>query len=424
MKRKIALIICILFLCGCDGSTSENIPSVPTNDIPDIIESAESPDTRETIQPATEPEIGSDDSERITPKLSPEKIAYTLSAAVSTDKINVSVGFDIDFDPTVLYYYEVCAEIAESSCDGEELEELRAHNYLVKGYPSFYYMGTDEADWLATVSYGLWTTEGDCLERLFLVKDGEIVRELEPIQDWILASYYSYGELYHAGADKGLYKTDLGTGESRLVLEQDGRAIITAMNEDYIVYGSSMQQIVIRDTREIIYPDINWDGMSLSYLPFILSDDTIDYKDWQGEYHSYDIKSRTMTNGDRHNLVKIKGYDYTDKWSVTVEDSGIPAIRVVNLYDGTERVYDLRALIGEVSGEELFRHNTEYIIDGDRLWLYNWNDLFSFVLNLETGEAAEAEIGLIKRSNAFISEGKFKVMEDDILYAADVDYPV
>ena len=131
-----------------------------------------------------------------------------------------------------------------------------------------------------------------------------------------------------------------------------------------------------------------------------------------------------MTDGDSHNLSKITGYDYSDKWSVTPEETSTSAIRVVNLYDGSERVYNLSALVGDISREELARYNTDYIFDGDRLWLHNWNELFCFVLNLETGEAAEAELGLIKHNNTYISEGKFKVTEDDILYAADVDYPV
>ena len=443
MKRKIALLICLLLLCGCDGSASENVPHEHTNDIPDITESAESPvssfeepsaEAWQTVSATDETNGAADkenkpgfgDSEWITPKLSPEKVTFTLSGGVSTEKIAEYAGYDIDFDVTASDYYESGVEYVERCYEGKELEEIREHNYIFKSNPSFHYMGTEAADWLATVSYGIYAGQATSFERLFLIKDGEVVRELEPLEDWILAAYCIRGEIYLSSAVNGLRKTDIVTGESPVVLKQDiqndGWGMIAAINEDYIVYGGSMQKILVRETGEIIDPDINWDGMS--QLPLILSDDMIYYTYWLGEYHSYDIKKRVMTDGDSHNLSKITGYDYSDKWSVTPEETSTSAIRVVNLYDGSERVYNLSALVGDISREELARYNTDYIFDGDRLWLHNWNELFCFVLNLETGEAAEAELGLIKHNNTYISEGKFKVTEDDILYAADVDYPV
>ena len=443
MKRKLAIILCAaILLTGCN-KTSENIPHEPTNDIPDITESAENPvssfekpsaEAPHTIHApdvtsgdaAEEDKTGFDNSDWITPKLSPEKVTYTLSGAVSAEKIAEYAGYDIDFDVTALDYYESSVEYVERCYEGEELEEIREHNYILKSNPSFHYLGTEAADWLATVSYGIYAGEATSFERLFLVKDGEVVRELEPLEDWILAAYCDRGEIYLSSAVNGLLKTNIATGESHVILKQDiqndGWGMIAAINEDYIVYGGSMQKILVRETGEIIDPDINWNGMSS--LPLILSDGMIYYTDWRREYHSYDIKKRVMTDGDSHNLSKITGYDYSDKWSVTVEDSSTSAIRVVNLYDGSERVYNLSALVGDISREELARYNTDYIFDGDRLWLHNWNELFCFVLNLETGEAADAELGLIKHNNTFISKGKFKVMDDDILYAADVNYPV
>ena len=229
MKRKIALLICLLLLCGCDGSTSENVPHEPTNDIPDITEIAESPvssfeepsaEAWQTISATDETngaadkenKPGFDDSEWITPKLSPEKVAFTLSGGVSTEKIAEYAGYDIDFDVTASDYYESGVEYVERCYEGKELEEIREHNYIFKSNPSFHYMGTEAADWLATVSYGIYAGQATSFERLFLIKDGEVVRELEPLEDWILAAYCSRGEIYLSSAVNGLRKTDIVTG--------------------------------------------------------------------------------------------------------------------------------------------------------------------------------------------------------------------
>ena len=103
MKRKLAIILCAaILLTGCN-KTSENIPHEPTNDIPDITESAENPvssfeepsaEAPHTIHApdetsgaaAEEDKTGFDNSDWITPKLSPEKVTYTLSGAVSAEK--------------------------------------------------------------------------------------------------------------------------------------------------------------------------------------------------------------------------------------------------------------------------------------------------------------------------------------------------
>lgn len=415
MKRKIALLICMLLLCGCNGSVSGNIP---TNDIPDIIEStesAESPDTHEIVQPSAEPvqtspaptettdtaetETEFDDSEWITPKLSAEKVGYTLSGGVSAETV---------------------VEYAENNAAQYDTSELQI-------YMTFTYIGTDDVDWLVDLKYTEYNNERSLYERLFLTKDGEVIRELDPVEDWIYGIVYSFGELYVSCQSSGLLKVDLTTGKPTVIEETDGNStpMIVGANDSFIVYGvGEKHKIILRETGEIITTDIQWHEMADDR--FILCGDKIDYV--YGEPYRYDISTRTLTKGDFHNLEKIKAHIFNDKWCVIQESAPdgteLPAVRVVNLYDGTERIYDLRVLNGTPAD---YARTYLFLEDGDRLWI-RIPDGFRGVLNLNTGEAAAIDLDHWAHYPNLAAEGKMLVYdsfgEDRDHYIADFDYPV
>lgn len=408
MKRKIALLICMLLLCGCNGNVSENIP---TNDIPDIIESTESagnPETRKTVQPSAEPvptstaptetndtaepEIEFDDSEWIAPRLSPEKVGYTLSDGICAE--------------TVVEY----AENNPSQYDAGDLPDNL----------TFTCIGTDGADWLVNLIYPEYN-------RLFLTKDGEVIRELDPVKDRISGIVYSFGELYISCRSSGLLKVDLATGGQTVIEETNGYNVpmIVEANDRFIVYDNGENiKILLRETGGIITTDIPWHKQA--DMRFILSGDKIDYM--FGEPFRYDISARTLTKGDFHNLSKIKSHIFSDKWCVIQESAPdgteLPAVRVVDLYDGTERVYDLRAL-----NDAPADYSKAYLFleDGDRLWI-SIPDGFRGVLNLNTGEAAAIELEHWEHYPNLSAEGKMLVYdsfgEDRNHYIADFDYPV
>lgn len=415
MKRKIALLTAMLLLCGCGGKVSGNIP---TNDVPDIIESAESAEsssTRETAQPpaepvqsssaptettdTAEPEIEFDDSEWINPKLSPEKVGYTLSGGISAETV---------------------VEYAENNAAQYDTSELQIRM-------TFTYIGTDDADWLVNLEYTEYNNERSLYERLFLTKDGEVIRELDSVEDWIYGIVYSFGELYISCRSSGLLKVDLATGGQTVIEETNGYNVpmIVGANDRFIVYDDGKNiKIFLRETGEIITTDIQWHEKADNR--FILCGDKIDYM--FGEPFRYDISARTLTKGDFHNLEKIKAHIFNDKWCViqesTPDGTELPAVRVVDLYDGTERIYDLRAL-NEAPAD--YSKTYLFLEDGDRLWI-RIPDGFRGVLNLNTGEAAAIELDHWAHYPNLAAEGKMLVCdsfgEDRDHYIADFDYPV
>ncbi len=151
---------------------------------------------------------------------------------------------------------------------------------------------------------------------MFLIKDGEIIREFESLSlgdNFVNNVVFSFGELYINCTDR-LMGIGLQTGEMQLLTDDNG--YITAINKDYIIfeyYGDP--RIWIRETSEVIHPDISWSRVGHD---FRLVGDRIEYKE-DGIPKVYDIKSRTLTE-DR-SLVFADGYAQrnNDKWSVCFE---------------------------------------------------------------------------------------------------------
>lgn len=458
--KKTALLTCLLIalvtLGGCNGSgsdisdssaepdsreteqTSENTAYVHKST--EATESAESTESAETAV-VPQNEYISDHPDWFVPKLSDQKVTFDLSGGVSWNKIKDEIGYDIDFDVTSLDYYDSCVQYVEEEFSGEKLEAIRERNYIVEVSPFFVPLCTEEADWLAVENYNMYGVKGTFLSRMLLIKDGEITRtfDLRPEQIYgnsVNNAVYSRGELY-INCGSGLKRIDTQTGETQMVIAYDGLinyGLITAVSDDYIICGNGSQAVLALDTKEVFYPDILWHPSGDE--PLRLIGDRIEYTE-DGVPKVYDIKSRTLTEDS--SLVFAKGYAQrdNDKWSVCFEIADgdisepecLTAVRAINIADGSERVYDLKVLNSELTGDIIYNWGT-LMLDGDMLWI-DIGDYFTGVLNLATGESAEAERRYSEMS--YISDGIMKITDevdggypdgDYLYYIANVNYPV
>lgn len=389
---------------------------------------------------APENEYISDNPDWLVPKKSDKKVTFDLSGGVSRNKIKEEIGYDIGFDVTTLDAYDAAVQAKWLSSEEDDFDSLRERNYINEVSPIFFPLGIAEGDWIAVENYnmteiiGCFVTRNYFLTRMFLIKDGEIIREFEPLSlgdNFVNNVVFSFGELYVNCTDR-LMGIDLQTGEMQLLTDDNG--YITAINKDYIIfehYGEP--KIWIRETSEVIHPDICWSRFGRD---FRLVGDRIEYKE-DGIPKVYDIKSRTLTE-DR-SLVFADEYAQrnNDKWSVCFETADddiyetecLPAVRAINIADVSERVYDLKALNSELTGDIIYNWGT-LMLDGDILWI-EICDYFTGVLNLATGEAAEAERRFYEMK--YISDGVMKITDetdvgytdgDYIYYIAEVNYPV
>ena len=450
--KKSVLLICFFTVLAALSGCSDISESFAISDNSEIQADTDSQETEQTfgdVPPApetavaaetsddTENEYVSDNPEWLVPELSSQKVTLDLSGGVSLNKIKNEIGYDIGFDVTALDYYDSCAQYVEDKFDefsGEKLEAIRERNYIAEVSPFFIPMCTEKADWLAVQNYQMYGVKGSFLSRLMMIKDGEIARTFDLIPEQIYGNsvnnaVYSRGELY-INCGSGLKKVNTQTGENQMVIAYDGLinyGLITAVSDDYIICGNGTQTVLVLDTEEVFYSDVLW--YPLGSEPLRLIGDRIEYKE-DGIQKVYDIKSRTLTEDS--SLAFADGYAQrnSDKWSVCFADDGdlnephcLPAVRVINIADGSERVYDLRVINAELTGDIVYNRGT-LMIDGDMLWI-DIRDYFTGVLNLVTGEAAEAERRYSDMS--YISDGTMKITDeadgDYIYYIAYVNYP-
>lgn len=439
MKRKLALLIAILMLTGCNGAEPSDSSDVSSDfdntKQPTETSAPEAYDTSDVNAPANgyQPE----NPDWLVPILSDQKVTFDLSGGVSRNKIKGYIGYDIDFDVTALDFYEGCVQYVEEGFSGEELEAIRGRNYIAEVSPLLIPLCAEEADWLAVENYQMYGVKGSFLSRMLLIKDGEIVRELEPLEleqiygNNVNNAVYRHGGLY-INTGSGLRRIHMHTGEAMMVIPYDGlisHGLITAVSDDYIICGNGAQAILVLETGEDIYPDIRW--YPLGDEPLRLIGDRVEYTE-DGVPKVYDIKTRTLTEDSTLAFADGFSAKNNETWSACFEavadDSGsmtcFPRIKAINLSDGSERVYDLKALNGELTGDIIYNWGWLFL-DGDRLWI-DIGDYFTGVLNLSTGEAAEAE----RRYNDMsrVSEGLLKVTEEiggDYVYSlAKIHYPI
>lgn len=445
--KKTALVICLLTVLAALGGCSDNsdgseiygfdsraeIGGGETGQVLGETASA-APDT------SGAPEGGyvSDNPDWLVPELSDWKVTFRLSGGVSLNKIKEEIGYDTGFDVTGLDYYDSCVRYAEDGFSGETLEAIRGRNYIAEAAPFFVPLCAEEADWLAVENYSMYGVKGAFLSRMLLIKDGEITRTLDLIPEQIYGNginnaVYRRGELY-INCGSGLKKIDTQTGEARMVTAYDGLinyGLITAANDDYIICGNGSQAVLVLDTEEVFYPDVRW--YPLGDEPLRLVGDRIEYTE-DGVPKAYDISSRAPIEDGSPAFADGYAQRNNDKWSVCFETADgdktecLPAVRAISLSDGSERVYDLRALNAGLTGDIIFNRGT-LMLDGDMLWV-SVGDYFNGVLDLATGEAAEAERRFSDMS--YISDGTMMITDeadggypdgDYIYYIANVNYP-
>lgn len=404
---KIFLLCFCLLLCGCAAETPEN-PDLPPET--EKISQSETPAPKETEEkttpaPQTTTETAAAESEEppaaipeeakraVPPTLLTENIELTpLAEPITREEIKALFGYDVELTGRVAEIHqeeiEYIEKIAsEGKISPEQLEEYRKQNYLEMMIDACW-LGLPEADWFCTADYMPdYLVVGSILTRAAFIKDGKIVKEIDPVGGWGNGNYYSEGELFLAMHD-GLYRYDYETEQTITVMEDDW-AEISYLDRDYLIYGNGDQKILIRETGEIVDSGIKWSYLQ-SDNTFRVLDGEIRYVEYvTGRPCVYDMKERTVTEDPT--------FDFDSPFYQGLPDDEYE-LSFFKMSDSAERYEGLKAVHKE-SGEEMFYDLSGgyssslflrwfYPLDGEWFWLDG-----NKALNLRTGALARLPEG-------------------------------
>lgn len=333
----------------------------------------------------------------ITLKNLDRRIELTLSDEIDSKKLKEEIGYDLDIDLNELfkltdeYYYEKSIESIKETYTGDTLADYERRNFLEEMSLISCYLGLPEADWIVCAGYGMYGVQGEGYARFFYIKDGEIVRELTPVEGWISGFYYDSGELFVSRIDSGLYKFDIESGTMSLIVP-DVWGAVSYIDEDYIVFGNSMQKLYIRKTGELIETGINWCGLDPSYT-FRVEGERIEFikshaYGTEEEKYVYNIETRTLEKDDSliferyevqgHRNARYKAIvlsSMKNGYSGQIDYDFTNAVKVLDRETNTSKVYNLDGISS--------LHYYELYIDGDWLWISG-----KYAINLCTDEIA------------------------------------
>lgn len=454
MKKHIILLTALIMLMsGCnnthpvqestEASPTETTTAVQTDLSANQTSSSTNTTTYETEETAqttistTSVTDSAPDEETagIKPLIIDDKIQAELSYEVDVEKLKETIGYDIDDAIDRFLYgdeigrYTQYIEKMKSELSEEELAEFEKRHYLSELSIDLCYLGLPEADWIAAANYGTGYSLGSFYTRLFYIKNGEIVRELTPFDGWFYGFTYNSGELFVNICSGGLHKLDFISGELQQLISDVWGAVIY-IDEDYIVFGSNMQQLLVRETGEVVDTGINWCGLEPANTLRVV-DNRIEYY-WNapdGKKFSYDIDTRTLTEDDSLDFTSYTINEYRKaKYKVTQlgkpsavsnssHDKNVIAIEVTDNESGETKIYDLSDVADHL-------HYYDFHVDGDWLWI---NDRYA--LNLITDEIAEISLSedydtmYLEKGFVILYEDEYAISEYRRYYKVTLTYP-
>ena len=369
----------------------------------------------------------------VTPVLLTDEPFISIKPEVDAEKIKEQIGYDTPVDITTDCPYKYALEYAEEQ-DEEHKQRLIEQNYS-EIYLSYEYLGTDYADWLCTAEYSLVQVHSfdyPYYSRIFGVKDGKVTEIFFEYEGKAYNSERHDGDIFIPVWGKGIYRFDVETGKSELVVSKTDVYMIFSVTDKYILFNDSDCEIKIfnRDSGKIHHSHA-WastmdthgfamDGDFLYYRGYVdkvYPDGSVSrsyssenpYMEFNMETGEEQISQITeeeylklpqngMDNGTDDYIIRCYGYD----------DYSTPpqTITITRKSDGVAKDF----YIGQLEGVSYTRF--DYLgMDGEYLYIrVNHKDVA--VINVETNQAVIADTGN-KRDDAYFElDGSTVVVED------------
>ncbi len=433
MKKRLSALAlaATLLLSSCNNQTQQTTTTietttavtttVQTTTTPKVTTTAKT--TVSTTAETTAPPVEDYKKDWIKPAILDEQIICTAEKHVDEEKLFYELweSFDLDFTKSG-EIYEMAKGYDVSDFEKYPVEKNTAlgHQHLNQ-WLDFYYIGTDEADWICVANYvAEGFSPGGVYTRIVLVKDNEIVREVCETGMNLAHLEFLHGDIFVRDFFS-LYKLDIETGEFKNIYNSFYSSILCA-DERYIVFSGMRSE----DWREVVVV-YNRKTESLTETDIVIYDsyigvssringDTIEYFDFNDNKAKIcDIETgeiRVDESLDFHEELENNEYIFSSVEEPEAGDSYANGVKITRKSDGETKIFDINL---PLYSEPVMRGNWCVFI-GD------YHD-YLFAVNFETEETCMSKYQNSCYINYNPIADEFYVNDSDKTYTIELKFP-
>ncbi len=426
-KRLLTLALAAaLLLSSCNNQTQQTTTTIETTTAvtttsqttttPKVTTTAKT--TVSTTAETTAPPVEDYKKDWIKPAILDEQIICTAEKHVDEEKLFYELweSFDLDFTKSG-EIYEMAKGYDVSDFEKYPVEKNTAlgHQHLNQ-WLDFYYIGTDEADWICVANYvAEGFSPGGVYTRIVLVKDNEIVREVCETGMNLAHLEFLHGDIFVRDFFS-LYKLDIETGEFKNIYNSFYSSILCA-DERYIVYGEDAKVIIYnRETEEITDTDIKIEYMLFGNHHMRIKEDCIEYYSHYAQKGMvYDLETSEIHEDESLVFSYSAENDEYIFSSVEVPKAGdgyASGLKITRKSDSETKIFDLTIPVYSVP---VMRGNWCVFI-GD------YHD-YLFAVNFETEETCMSKYQNSCYINYNPIADEFYVNDSDKTYMLELKFP-
>ena len=433
MKKRLSALAlaAALLLSSCNNQTEQTTTTTQattavtttaqTTTTPKVTTTAKT--TASTTTEATAPPVENYKKDWIKPTLLDEQIICTAEKRVDEEKLFYELWESFDFDFTKCgEMYEMAKGYDVSDFENYPVEKNTAlgHQHLNQ-WLDFYYIGTDEADWICVANYvAEGFSPGGVYTRIVLVKDNEIVREVCETGMNLAHLRFLHGDIFVSDYG-GLYMLNLETGELKNIYNSFYNSLLCA-DEKYIAFSGmrseDWREVVVvynRETEALTETDIviydSYIGVSSR-----INGDTIEYFDFSDNKAKIcDIETgeiRVDESLDFHEELENDEYIFSSVEYPEAGDSYANGVKITRKSDGETKIFDINLPL-----------YSEPVMRGDWCVFIGGYPDYLLAVNFKAEEICKGEYeGVYNISYNPLSD-KFYVDDNDKTYTIELKFP-
>ena len=306
--------------------------------------------TSTTVPPTYEPDL----SGFIKPELLTERVKTEAVKELDLKALEEMQGYDIDCNLEADEHYMKRRDAVEKQLTGDELEQFRSRNYFHEMWLEPFYLGNDTAEWVVVASYCTYNTQLAGYHQILYVKNGEIVRKSQVLNQGDYNGWKLCGNmLVSCATEKGVCLYDIESGGTNYIKgnpDAQQWEPVYYLTEDYMLFGNGSLALYDFKSGELTDTGINLCRDPYEY--WAVKNNLLCFIEWDGDMGIYDMETRTLDRTAEvyeGMFISIDSDEYTVKSAYNAPEGSYDdasAIIAERKSDGEKICIDLTELCG------------------------------------------------------------------------------